>query len=567
MANKFGLGSLPLESKNPMTTFINKAKPFFVDQIGETLQGDIDMNNFKITNLKLPGNDNDAVNKKYLLDQINAIQIDKDHVENRINDVKRYLRRNIKNLVDEPKLQQELTSLKRLIQVDKTSQLQNLISKLDEKITNVKIDVQRLIDNPNVNEDRLKRKLTALERKLGELLAELDKTADKTELQNSISNLNEKIAKQKSDVQDIINTLPIDKDTLKQQLTALDTKITDELEKEVGVIKNFLQNKFRDDMKNYIKEQVNLLVSRIHGDFLRQERKLTKLEAIVTDKSYYFNLPFESDTVFDRKDQIYKSNKYGFKEIKVGSLVYGEPKNVFDIGETQEFTFQGNCLIQIEFKVNKVVFKQTGRAVKHISLFNDGNLEENIRLIDIRNQEIETKNGKYVDCFKMEVENDYMNRFQIKDLDMILETENPPSTNIVKIPQRLHVHGKIESTSHEFLRTTDFEYVKLYFALGEKYTSIDVHKSQQEREFIVHLSFAEGSIFEGGGFIFRAKINIEKEKIKYSYHLKEDHTKKEMSLVRVNVFILNTREYNNSRPNNNVLYDIPWFYLSEIHLI
>ncbi|ESO97975.1 hypothetical protein LOTGIDRAFT_153085 [Lottia gigantea] len=455
------------------------------------------MNNFKITNLKFPGNDNDAVNKKYLLDQINAIQIDKDHVENRINDVKRFIRRNIKNLVDEPKLQQELTSLKRLIQVDKTSQL---ISKLDDKITKVKIDVQRLIDKPNVNEDRLKRKLTALERKLGELLAELDKIADKTELQNSISNLNEKIAKQKSDVQDIINTLPIDKDTLKQQLTALDTKITDELEKEV--------------------EQVNLLVSRIHDDFLRQERKLSKLEAIVTDKSYYFNLPFESDTVFDRKDQIYKLNKYGFKaEIKVGSLEYGEPKNVFDIGETQEFSFRGNCLIQIEFpmkvKVNKVVLKQTGKGVNHISLFNDGNLEENIRLIDKRDQEIETKNGKYVDTFKMEVEND-KDIIGIKDLDMILETENPPSTNIDKIPPRLHEHGKIESSSHEFLRTTDFEYVKLYFVLGEKYTSIDVHKSQQEREFIVHLTFVEGSdsILHAGGYIFRAKINIEKEKKK-----------------------------------------------------
>ncbi|ESO92134.1 hypothetical protein LOTGIDRAFT_162785 [Lottia gigantea] len=466
MANKFGLGSLPLESKNPMssTAFINKVKPFFVDQIGDTLQRDIDMNNFKITNLKFPGNDNDAVNKKYLLDQINAIQIDKDHVENRITDVKRFIRRNIKNLVDEPKLQQELTILKRLIQVDKTSQLQNLISKLDDKITKVKIDVQRLIDNPNVNEDRLKRKLIALVRKLGELLAELDKTADKTELQNSISNLNKKIAKQKSDVQDIINTLPIDKDTLKHQLTALDTKITDELEKEVGVIKNFLQHKFRDDMKNYIKEQ----------------RKLTKLEAIVTDKSYYFNLPFESDTVFDRKGQIYKSNKYGFKvEIKVGSLEYGEPKNVFDIGETQAFTFRGNCLIQIEFpmkvKVNKVVFKQTGKAVKHISLFNDGNLEENIRLIDKRDQEIETKNGKYVDTFKMEVENDkYV--IEIKDLDMILETENPPLTNIVKIPPSLIIPGPIESSSHEFLRTTDFEYVKLYFVYDGKYTSIDVHK-------------------------------------------------------------------------------------------
>ncbi|ESO91455.1 hypothetical protein LOTGIDRAFT_153899 [Lottia gigantea] len=273
----------------------------FLDSHGQNIP-EKNISQGTIIQVQALGNDNDAVNKKYLLDQINAIQIDKDHVENRITDMKRYLRLNIKNLVDEPKLQQELTSLKRLIQVDKTSQLQNLISKLDDKITKVKIDVQRLIDNPNVNEDRLKRKLTTLERKLGDLLAELDKTADKTELQNSISNLNEKIAKQKSDVQDIINTFPIDKDTLKRQLTALDTKITDELEKEVGVIKNFLQNKFRDDMKNYIKEQVNLLVSRIHDDFLRQERKLTKLEAIVTDKSYYFNLPFESDTVFDRKD-------------------------------------------------------------------------------------------------------------------------------------------------------------------------------------------------------------------------------------------------------------------------
>ncbi|ESO92306.1 hypothetical protein LOTGIDRAFT_162609 [Lottia gigantea] len=349
MANKFGLGSLPLESKNPMssTAFINKAKPFFVDQIGDTLQGDIDMNNFKITNLKFPGNDNDAVNKKYLLDQINAIQIDKDPVENRIYDVKRFIRRNIKNLVDEPKLQQELTSLKRLIQVDKTSQLQNLISKLEDKITKVKIDVQRLIDNSNVNEDRLKRKLTALERKLGELLAELDKTADKTEVQNSISNLNEKIAKQKSDVQDIINTLPIDKDTLKRQLSALDTKITDELEKEVGVIKNFLQNKFRDDMKNYIKEQVNLLVSRIHDDFLRQERKLSKLEAIVTDKSYYFNLPFE------RKIILMKDNFQEIKRSRVGRGGTDLLKKINEYeGENCYIPTDGHCFIKC---VNRVL--------------------------------------------------------------------------------------------------------------------------------------------------------------------------------------------------------------------
>ncbi|ESO98596.1 hypothetical protein LOTGIDRAFT_174130 [Lottia gigantea] len=76
MANKFGLGSLSLETKKPnITAWINKAKPYFVDQIGDTLQGDLDTNNFKVTNLKSPENDNDAVHKKYLREQINSIEV------------------------------------------------------------------------------------------------------------------------------------------------------------------------------------------------------------------------------------------------------------------------------------------------------------------------------------------------------------------------------------------------------------------------------------------------------------------------------------------------------------
>ncbi|ESP04428.1 hypothetical protein LOTGIDRAFT_170821 [Lottia gigantea] len=40
-----------VETKKPNTTaWINKAKPYFVDQIGDTLQGDLDMNNFKFIN-------------------------------------------------------------------------------------------------------------------------------------------------------------------------------------------------------------------------------------------------------------------------------------------------------------------------------------------------------------------------------------------------------------------------------------------------------------------------------------------------------------------------------------
>ncbi|ESO95917.1 hypothetical protein LOTGIDRAFT_175027 [Lottia gigantea] len=90
--------------------WINKAKPYFVDQIGDTLQGDLDMNNFKVTNLKSPENDNDAVHEKYLREQINSIEVNKNHLEDKISNVKRFFKRqlNNKNVVNDTKLQQEV---------------------------------------------------------------------------------------------------------------------------------------------------------------------------------------------------------------------------------------------------------------------------------------------------------------------------------------------------------------------------------------------------------------------------------------------------------------------------
>ncbi|ESO97660.1 hypothetical protein LOTGIDRAFT_152751 [Lottia gigantea] len=149
MANKFGLGSLSLETKKPNTTaWINKAKPYFVDQIGDTLQGDLDMNNFSITNLKSPENDNDAIHKKYLREQINSIEVNKNHLEDKISNVKRFFKRqlNNKDFIDDTKLQQEVTSLKsfieeQLVNVANKTELQNLIyliSKLEDKIAKQK---------------------------------------------------------------------------------------------------------------------------------------------------------------------------------------------------------------------------------------------------------------------------------------------------------------------------------------------------------------------------------------------------------------------------------------------
>ncbi|ESO85535.1 hypothetical protein LOTGIDRAFT_155020 [Lottia gigantea] len=139
------------DTKKPNTTaWINKAKPYFVDQIGDKLQGDLDMNNFTITNLKLPENDYDAVHKKYLMDQLNLIKVNKEHLKERTGDVK------------------------------------------DDKITKQKIDLKQLIANinPGISED----KLTTLETKLIDnseirkqrvgIKQQLLNVVDKTQLEN-----------------------------------------------------------------------------------------------------------------------------------------------------------------------------------------------------------------------------------------------------------------------------------------------------------------------------------------------------------------------------------------------
>ncbi|ESO91809.1 hypothetical protein LOTGIDRAFT_163169 [Lottia gigantea] len=209
MANKFGLGSLSLETKKPNTTaWINKAKPYFVDQIGDTLQGDLDIDNFKVTNLKSPENDNDAVHKKYLWEQINLIEVNKNHLEDKISNVKRFFKRQLynKNFVNDTKLQKEV---------------KGLISFIQEQLVNV---------------------------------------VNKTELQNLISlisKLKDKIAKQKLDIQQLIDNIPDEnEDTFQQELNALETKLNNELQKELRNIKQQIQNIDDSEIKTYIQQQI-----------------------------------------------------------------------------------------------------------------------------------------------------------------------------------------------------------------------------------------------------------------------------------------------------------------------
>ncbi|ESP01964.1 hypothetical protein LOTGIDRAFT_157097 [Lottia gigantea] len=312
MANKFGLGSLSLETKKLNTTaWINKAKPYFVDQIGDTLQGDLDLNNFKVTNLKSPENDNDAVHKKYLRELINSIEVNKNHLEDKISNVKRFFKRQLNNkfFFNETKLQQEVAGLISFIQ----EQL------VDDKIAKQKLDIQQLIDNiPGENEDTFQQELNALETNTGN--------------------------------------------------TGIQVKV---------------------------------------------------------------------DSIFFTQGSP-SSNKFNAR--KVLQFINGR-----DNVETKEYESNDE-----------------NNKVDHL-------------------YEIKTS-GKYIDRFRMLIIPDKKNDiFTLDEFNMILETESPPSTSIIRNPEPQNKKIKI----YEFLRTTDFEYVKLYFVDKGLFTSIDIHKSQQNIVFIL----------------------------------------------------------------------------------
>ncbi|ESO85576.1 hypothetical protein LOTGIDRAFT_155064 [Lottia gigantea] len=212
------------------------------------------MNNFKVTNLKSPENDNDAVHKKYLQEQINSIEVNKNHLEDKISNVKRFLKRqlNNNNFINDTKLQQEG---------------KGIISFIQEQLVDV---------------------------------------ANKTELHNLISlisKLEDKFAKQKLDIQQLIDNIPGEnEDTFQQELNALETKLNSELQKELRNIKQQIQNIDDSEIKTYIQQQIQNIddsviqqqITTINNLVLKQDKNIVALEKYLKkeNKSYYFNLPF-----------------------------------------------------------------------------------------------------------------------------------------------------------------------------------------------------------------------------------------------------------------------------------
>ncbi|ESO98099.1 hypothetical protein LOTGIDRAFT_174355 [Lottia gigantea] len=491
MANKFGLGSLSLETKKPNTTaWINKAKPYFLDQIGDTLQGDLDMNNFSITNLKSLENDNDAIHKKYLMQQLNLIEVNKDHLKERINDVKRFFKRqmNNKDFIDDTKLQQEV-KVDSLFFTQGLSRHNNKFNakKVLQFINGTKnVETKEYESNDENNKlhhlyeiktsgkyiDRLRMLIIQDKEEDEFILSDFDMILE-TETPPSMNIIRNPEPQKDISFYEFLRATDFeyvklyfvdnDKDTFQQELNALETKLNSELQKELTNIHQQIQN--IDD--SVIQQQINT----INNLVLKQDKNIVALEK--KKESYYFNLPFGNLRDYDASitDNIDKSKDYGYKKygFTANIRVYSvpnytiHPKNIFDPDAHKSyqpiyFDFRGKLIIEITFsfqvKVDSLFFTQgffTRGLRRHNKKFNAKKVlqfingtknvetkeyesnDENNKLHHL--YEIKTS-GKYIDRFRMLIIQDKEeDEYILSDFDMILETETPPSMNIIRNPE------------------------------------------------------------------------------------------------------------------------------------
>ncbi|ESO85510.1 hypothetical protein LOTGIDRAFT_154997 [Lottia gigantea] len=331
---------------------------------------------------------------------------------------------------------------------------------------------------------------------------QLVNVVNKTELQNLISlisKLDDKIAKQKLDIQQLIDNIPGENvDTFQQELNALETKLNSELQKELRNIKQQIQNIDDSEIKTNIQQQIQNIDDSEIKTYIQQQiqniddsvilQQITTINNVVLNKnilalekylkkenkSYYFNLPFVNlsyrhsdasitDNIDKSKD--YELKKYRFTaNIRVYSPDLTSPYEIFD----SQFFFRGKIVIEIIFLMQFI------NGTKNVETKEYEINDENNKVNHL--YEIKTS-GKYIDRFRMLIIPDSEeHELSLSDLDMILETEISPSANNL-------------------------------------FTSIDIHKSQQGKQFIIFPSIIERNDgTEDGGKIILRRNNFKEIK-------------------------------------------------------
>ncbi|ESP04659.1 hypothetical protein LOTGIDRAFT_170630 [Lottia gigantea] len=188
-----------------------------------------------------------------------------------------------------------------------------------------------------------------------------------------------------------------------------------------------------------------------------------------------------------------------------------------------------------EVKVDSIFFRQISRMsnkfnARKVLQFINGTKNVETKELEINDEnskprhlyEIKTS-GKYIDRFRMLIIPDNEeDELSLSNFDMLLETETPPSASIIRNPE-----PQKEIINYQFLRATDFEYVKLYFVDNDIFTSLDIHKSQQQQNFLIPIKRDDASV--------DMILNISKPK--FSVHLnKVNDLKEQIFLVNMRIF-------------------------------
>ncbi|ESP01307.1 hypothetical protein LOTGIDRAFT_157485 [Lottia gigantea] len=260
--------------------WINKAKPYFVEQIGDMLQGDLDMNNFTITTLKLPENDYDAVHKKYLMDQLNLIN---------------------KDFIDDTKLQEE--------------------------ITKQKVDLKQLIANinPGISEDKWQQESTALETKfkteLQKELTNIKQQIENIDYSEQITNINNEVLKQEKNITTLENKLKENKKSYYFNLPALAVRNTERIP--TG------ETKYQLEGYVYIKNKkvFSYISGNIKNIFDDSGKFIFRGKALI---EILFPVKVKIDSIFFSHPSHYLNARKIFEFIKDGEYVENKELEVYD---------------------------------------------------------------------------------------------------------------------------------------------------------------------------------------------------------------------------------------------
>ncbi|ESO94428.1 hypothetical protein LOTGIDRAFT_175428 [Lottia gigantea] len=260
---------------------------------------------------------------------------------------------------------------------------------------------------PGISED----KLTALESKLSDdseiqkqivaIQQQLINVVDKTQLQNLsslISNLDDKITKQKKDLKQLIDNINpgISEDKLQRELT----KFTTELQKEI---------------KNIDDSVIQQQITTINNEVLKQEKNIAALEKNLKEENKsYFNLPFRNlrDENASISYNIDKSRESEYEKYGITANIIEFFRIQISISKPKAYLMVIVYHIYISYTGKIILHKDNIKEIKRSKVGKGTELLKKINIYTGRNCYIPTDGNCFIKCVNHVLNKDLTNEFK-----------------------------------------------------------------------------------------------------------------------------------------------------------